>query len=332
MGLIHLQDVAKELGFVQIEQVAGLLSIAHIFGSSKKRCGLYLLQLEDGNFYIGQAVDVVGRFAQHLKSKGRIQGFAFLPMAQRHLDNLEKRLIRAAEAAGIPLVNITHMSVIVGERDLDHLVSYQEQESWLSGAPNSQAIGERVVLSEALRHRFRHRFQQFSASPHFSELLEWLSLYIREVIIDPQRTEYTFWSVSCLPSAGSQAIWRRSYALSAAVMELFVVGRWRDGEPPAWAFMNVASDVLESAFGSVTKVMQRYPELELMDARYRDAGTHQVRLFAENGSCIPYLLADPAIKLAARSLALRVMRKRATIYGKYHCPQLANAAFEAVHL
>lgn len=35
MSRSYFQDVAQELGFMQVEWVAGLLSIAHLFGPSK---------------------------------------------------------------------------------------------------------------------------------------------------------------------------------------------------------------------------------------------------------------------------------------------------------
>ena len=115
-------------------------------------------------------------------------------------------------------------------------------------------------------------------------------------------------------------------------MELFVVGRWSYGADPPWAFINVASDVLEDAFVSLSEVARSHPGLDLSNDRmYRDAGAHQVTLFMEDACCLPRVLADTAIQTAARTLALRVMRKRATIYAKYHCPQLAHAALDAAH-
>ena len=332
MSRSYFQDVAQELGFMQVEWVAGLLSIAHLFGPSKKRCGIYLLYLDGAHFYVGQALDVVRRFAQHLRSKGSIEGFAFLPLPQSRLDADERQLIRQAEAQTIPLVNITHMSVVTGERDLDLLVPLDAQESWLAGKPQAEPTGARVIVDDAQCRRFNSRFQRFSASKHYAQVLEWLAIYLQNAIIAPWRTEYSFWSVSCLPSTGSQAIWRRSYAVNAAVMELFVVGRWSDGADPPWAFINVASDVLEDGFGSLSEVARSHPGLDLSnDHMYRDAGAHQVKLFMEDACCLPRVLADTAIQTAARTLALRVMRKRATIYAKYHCPQLAHAALDAAH-
>ena len=40
------------------------------------------------------------------------------------------------------------------------------------------------------------------------------------------------------------------------------------------------------------------------------------------------LLSDPGVSQAGAILSLRVKRKRATIYGKYHCTQFANLVLE----
>ena len=46
-----------ELGFTQLAPVSTLRSIAQLFGSSKPRCGIYLLEFPERRFYIGQAVE-----------------------------------------------------------------------------------------------------------------------------------------------------------------------------------------------------------------------------------------------------------------------------------
>jgi hypothetical protein len=43
-------------------------------------------------------------------------------------------------------------------------------------------------------------------------------------------------------------------------------------------------------------------------------------------------MADPIVRQAAAVLALRVMGKRATIYSKFHCKQLAACVLTSVPL
>jgi hypothetical protein len=48
--------------------VTGLYSIAHLLPKSKRRCGIYVLSFRNGDRYVGQALDVVVRFAAHRRT------------------------------------------------------------------------------------------------------------------------------------------------------------------------------------------------------------------------------------------------------------------------
>ena len=120
------------LGFAAVTPVSTLRSIAQLFGSSKPRCGIYLLEFAEHRFYIGQAVEVVRRFAQHRKNYDEIVGFSFIPTQRANLDDVERRLIRRAEDLGLVMLNTVHASNVVGDTDLDLVVSPSEQAEWLS--------------------------------------------------------------------------------------------------------------------------------------------------------------------------------------------------------
>ena len=113
-------------------------------------------------------------------------------------------------------------------------------------------------------------------------------------------------------------------------MELFCLGYYKDPELAGelWGFLNVASDVLFAAFGSEANFQQAYPQIVVRRIAYRDAGQHQVNLFALSQHDMFDLLNDEAVTNAAAELCVRLMRKRATIYAKFHCPQLADAALK----
>jgi hypothetical protein len=71
---------------------------------------------------------------------------------------------------------------------------------------------------------------------------------------------------------------------------------------------------------------RRHRGVEVEDSAYRDAGAQQARLRFASEQAAAHLLFDPGVQRAAGALALRVMRKRATIFGKYHCKPLADRA------
>src|SRR5690349_12249757 len=88
------------LGFSTAEPVGSFHSIAHLFGKTKGRCGIYMLGFPDDSIYIGQAKDVVRRFAQHRRNYSSIATFSFLRTRESKLDDVEVDLIRRAEKLG----------------------------------------------------------------------------------------------------------------------------------------------------------------------------------------------------------------------------------------
>lgn len=322
----------SELGFPAREEVTGLKSIAQLFGTSKRRCGIYLLALPDDRYYIGQAIDVVRRFAQHAKAHARIDGFAFLATPKAKLDAAEKELIFRAEGGGLTLVNVVHVSDIEGESDLDALISPVKLDAWLKDPflqNQNDFETEPIQFSKARLARFESNYKKFENHEMFVPSAVLLFMYLDSAIPYPRRTEYSFWSVSCMPST-NQSTWPRLLCVSASVMELFCLGYYKDPKfvGASWGFINVASDVLFSTYGSEDAFKTAHPYVELRKAGYRDAGQHQINISAATQSDMFGLLNDKAVTQAAAALCLRIMRKRATIYSKFHCPQLADAALE----
>lgn len=93
-----------------------------------------------------------------------------------------------------------------------------------------------------------------------------------------------------------------------------------------WGFVTIASDVLSETFKTDQAIMAAFPTIEIVRRQYRDAGQHQITLCASNEPSMRAILENKAVRRAAALLALRVMRKRATIYAKFHCKQLADFA------
>src|SRR5438128_2181912 len=127
-----LEQLIVKLGFPPLKSVATLPSIAHLFGSTRSRCGIYLLTFQNGAIYIGQAFDVVHRFASHRRTYRDITGFAFIIEKKLKLDETERNLIRRAERLGLTLLNVVHTSEVVGDTDLDLVFPAEKQQEWLS--------------------------------------------------------------------------------------------------------------------------------------------------------------------------------------------------------
>lgn len=315
------------LGFPQAEPVSTLRSIAHLFSSSKSRCGIYLLEFPQQKFYIGQAVDVVRRFAQHCKNYDEISGFSFIPTRRTCLDQAERDLIQEAELLGLKILNTVHASNVIGETDLDMVISKEEQAAWLSSPAhfNNGDTSTPIVLPNAQCERFAEQFRKFKEHALYEAASRLLQAYVRYCIPAPKRTEYSFWVVSCLPSTNRNT-WPRLLCVSAGVMELFALGYQKADPSELWGFVTVASDVLSETFKTDKSIIATFPSVEIFRVQYRDAGQHQLTLWATNEQSVKALLEHESVRKAAATLALRIMRKRATIYAKFHCKYLADLA------
>lgn len=256
-------------------------SIAQLFGSTKSRCGIYLLELPHEKVYIGQASDVVRRFAQHRQNYDEIIGFSFIPVRPNHLDQVERDLIHKTEMAGLVILNTIHASNVVGDTDLDLVVSQEEQTKWLLSpfAFNMRDTTSPIFLPAAQVERFALAFRKFQAHSLFSTTSKLLQTYLHHCLPSPKRTEYSFWVVSCLPST-NRSSWPRLLCVSAGLMELLVLGHHKDSSSEMWGFVNVASDVLAENFATDKALQAAFPSIEITKNQYRDAGQHQLTLFA----------------------------------------------------
>lgn len=319
--------IIASLGFPETVDVRGRLSLADLFAKSKSRTGIYLLEFANQTFYIGQAVEVCRRFAQHCANVGEIVGFTFLPIRAAALDETERGLIRSAEAAGLPLTNRVHVSTVLGETDFDLLVAPAEQEAWLASWPRlvqHTRAEVRLPPNAPARIRTAQAFTRLSDHSMWNQVRECLQIYSAGCLPFPTLTQLSFWSVSCLPST-NKSTWPRFAAVNAGLMELMVIG-WEIGGVGTWGFVNCARSVIEREHGSIQLFEGKHKRVDVDDSRqYQSAGSDQLSISADSIPALARLLGDSAVRDAAAQLALRVMRSRSNIYSKFHCPALADA-------
>jgi hypothetical protein len=153
----------SEHGFTDLRIVTGRSSIADLL-RSKRRCGLYVLLFADGRAYIGQSVDVVRRFAQHLKVHQDVEAISFKQVPRNQLDSAEQEAIRAAEQNGHKLRNVTFSAVAPVESDFDLIMSSEDQARWLSDLNWVDADGTRV-LNPVLREKHSAKYRRLRVVP-----------------------------------------------------------------------------------------------------------------------------------------------------------------------
>lgn len=179
--------------------VVGRASIADLF-KPKHRCGIYVLHFANGDFYVGQAVDVTRRFVQHRKIHTDIEKIAFKRVARSMLSEEEHSAIWRLERNDWPLRNIRLTSFLRGESDFDLIMSPEDQARWLEDLSYVDLEGDRAV-NPTLRSKYTTRYhQRFKRMPHADAVIDVLRSYVRGGIPAIRRGEISFWACSCLPA------------------------------------------------------------------------------------------------------------------------------------
>ena len=333
---VHVSHVAEALvriGFPEPVEIGHLRTVAHLFGTRKLRSGVYALLLPGDRVYIGKAIDLVRRFAQHRLAHEVIDGYTFLRAPALEMDATERACIAAAERLGLWLANVALVKDVAGETDLDMVVAQAVQDRWVRDpfAVNLEEdpVTERIELPPAQVDRYRRHFERLRERSYGAEAIRLLATYLMGAVPFPRTTEYSFWSVSCLPSTRVPS-GQRIVVVNAGVIELFVLSSESDpASKELFGFVNVDADVWLDEFGSEKAFERRHPDVVGYDATYRYAADI-VQLHADRPEDMAGLLCDARVQRAAGALALRIMRQRATIFTKFHAKLLAEAAIEAM--
>jgi hypothetical protein len=122
-----MEVLLKKLGFQKPFFVKGRYSVADLY-KPKERCGIYVLHFENDQSYVGLAVDVVRRYAQHKKNHPDIRALSFKRVAEKKLQEEEKRIAQMLQTEGFRLRNIQLVSIVEGETDFDLIMPVDEQE------------------------------------------------------------------------------------------------------------------------------------------------------------------------------------------------------------
>lgn len=307
------------LGFPALREVANRPSVADFFPADK-RCGIYVLCFANDEVYVGQAVDVVRRYAQHRQNHGDITRLTFKRIARTALDTEERQAIWTLEQRGFRLRNITFSSLPKGDTDFDLLMRIEEQGAWLQGESTDDSHRERAA-HEALRGRFRDKFVRLMRRKDADIALDALRHYVPSCIPVPSRSEVSFWACSCLPAYRTPGVTILS-RINVYWQEVFTVAE----ENGNFVFtFNLARTPIARQYGTQGQELFRlHRGLWQEDELYQPGGHDQMRLATDRVTTVRALLGDSHVRHAARLFNLRLMRKGPCNFGRYHCLELAD--------
>lgn len=295
-------------------------SIADLF-KPEKRCGIYILRFKNNQFYVGQAVDVVRRFTQHSKVHEDIQEISFRTYPKEELNSVEEELIKLLERKGVRLRNINLTSIPKGNTDLDLIISREEQLLWLQ-SNHLNLLNEYIIDEPNLQENYARKAQKLLKRKDFVEIAKpFLIEYFKRCMLQPARTELSFWSLTCLNKAFLDVNNTALCRLNLFWCEVLTI--WLDNDNKVRFTFHLTKSLL-SRF-DIIKIKLKTKSLLTFDHYYQRGGPDQFSIEVTGLNDAMKLLKNDKIVMAIKTFNLRQMQKGATVYGKYHCIDLAKS-------
>jgi len=328
-----MESEFKGLGFEKYFYAKGMRSIAGKF-TQNNRCGIYILHFENGEYYVGLAIDVVNRYAQHRQNHLDIEYVSFKEVAKSRLAVTEKETVYELENQKKVLRNINLVSIIIGDTDLDLVVSKEDQEKWINyELPFESLTTERFEYHEH-RKKYRKKYEQLKVNPLFESCCEILQHYIYFTTPYPRKTEYSFWSCSCLPSTDNALVRVNIYWQETLNIFEEEFSYEEDGVLKKEKGLSIAIWVSKSKlFYNFTEssLLEKYKTLTLGNVIYESGGQDQQQIIIADVEFLDFLY-DRPISDAIKEFNLRLMRKGGCIFNRYHCFDLADEAVRTDNL
>lgn len=193
----NLPKEYKFFKFPKFIDVKGRMSIINLF-TSANRCGIYILYFANGEYYVGQSVDMAIRFTQHTMNHKDIVGISFILIKKGKLNEIEQRIINSFEINRVLIRNIALTSIPKGETELQKIFSQKEQNKWLRNT-SAQPKVYRTKKWEEHRRKYEKKFIKLCAGSYYDEVIKFLKVYFRYLVPEPYLTAMDFWRISCLP-------------------------------------------------------------------------------------------------------------------------------------
>lgn len=314
-----VKKTISEFKFPEFVWVYCRPTIADLF-KPEKRCGIYILRFRNEQFYVGQAVDVVRRFVQHTKVHEDIQEISFKTFPKTELNRVEQELIKLLEFKNVKLRNINLTSIPKGDTDLDLIIPYEEQQSWLQSNQINK-LNEYKLNEPNLQEKYSRKFQKLLKRKDFIEFVKpFLVEYFEKCVLQPDKTELSFWSLTCLTKAFTNANNVALCRLNFFWCEVLTI--WVDDDKNVRYTFHLTKSLLTKSY--LRLKMLKIRSLFIDDHFYQRGGPDQFSIEVTGIKDALKLLNDDKVIMAIKTFNLRQMQKGATVYGKYHCIDLAK--------
>lgn len=290
-------------------QVDDLDSVAILFHGKDKR-GIYRLSFANGEAYVGQAENVVRRFADHRRRWEDIVGLEFFPVAGPEPLLAAERILIAETERTCSLRNVVDTKRPRGEKDCVIEVTEGRNVS----LPWDRE--KRKTLDDGARTKFFN----LARRPEYFFTREIAGWFIHETIPDPLATQGKLWTVSCLPSTNKHRDYFRTFCISAGNIEVMVGDVHGGVLPLVWinTERNEALKQYQGEHNGWEVVDVKYPIAPITRWTFNAYYLYDVIMGKEE---FPAL--DPMLE-SAYTLVVRMMRSGGTMYQRFHNAELGS--------
>lgn len=298
-------------------------SLSAVVPADMDKCGIYILEFDDGELYVGQTRSLLSRFSAHVRhQKGRIIAVQFSPASAAQLSDAEADVVARLVSQGAHLRNIDLVTLPLRSEALDILIEPETQAAWLNDSNVELDVGDRGQIA-AQRAKTAPKHAALREHPSFTAIIEVVSQYIRTCIPLPQITERRFWVLTSLPATGRRKGTRRLATLSINNVEVLVLG---ESQQEATAVTETHGFLNVAAGQGVRKQLKNNDLFAVEKGSYQPVGNVEQIHFGCYGT-LTKLLETPVIARAARHLAMGLLRKGPSMFARFHDYNLSDEVF-----
>jgi len=156
------------------------------------KTGIYILEFNNQEYYIGQSVNIYSRIKSHQKTYNDILKIYCKGCLKEELYKEECKMIAIFEQNSIRLRNLKQIS-------FENHFSEEHYLKWKTDLEYNHIKGKKFD-NQAIRDKYRSRFEIFKRHKDFNIIAKFLNLYIKRTIPNYIAGEYNYWSLSCLPN------------------------------------------------------------------------------------------------------------------------------------
>lgn len=306
--------------------VSELASISALIPAQRR--GIYVLEFSNGEYYVGQAQNIVRRFAQHRHGKTNhaeawddIKRLWFMPVPEfLNLTEIEITEIRRFRKFGKPLRNRALNFGHDQPSPLDMMITVEDQQSWVLGEGPYDLRGAKEKLPSLGQEPSKLLKQ--APPEHRNSILTDLAFAFTTLIPEAVTFEGRYWTISDCPSTAGG----RWATVNTGFVELLYFPR---GEADGLTCLNTVPGTLMDDQSPQQTARVEDDSYDVFVDQVTYPSTSADRLLFTTGDLATICSEFPEVLLGARAFALQAMRQNTSgMFARWHSEALTRDIYQ----